>query len=207
MFKARLLALASIAVAGCTGSGGDGGGGSCTMPAPCGGDVVATWNVADICLDDASAFAQQGVDDPACEDSFSDIEIDASGTMSFTADGMVNTNVSLAISMHVVWTKACLMALNPEVAELEIGSACTMLMTSSQMSAEIASASCSVVGANCECDVELPARAMTSSGTYTLAGNQIIDDENTPADYCVDGSSLTMTVMDEGVEMTFVLTK
>src|SRR5688572_652564 len=203
MYKTQRLGLAFLITlfVGCKGSGGvEGtGAGSCMMPAACGGDVVATWNVQDICLDDASGFVQQGIDEPECQDAFAEVEVDATGTMTFTADGMLTTDVSLAIGMHVVWTKPCLMALNPQLANLEIGSACTMLMSSTAMSDMFESAQCRVVGVNCECDVELVPRAMTSTGTYTLAGNQLIDEDSTPADYCVAGNTLTMTAMTEGV--------
>jgi hypothetical protein len=198
-----------IALVGCKGSGGvdDQGGGSCSAVTPCGGDVVGAWNVDDICIPDPSVFVQQGIDEAECQDAFQDVDIDASGTMTFTAEGMASTDVSLSIGMHVVWTKACITALNPDLGELETSAACTMLMNQSAMNDMFESASCRVVGANCECEVQLAPRAMTSSGTYTLDGDQIIDDENVAADYCVSGSSMTISAMAEGVEMNFVLSK
>src|SRR5262245_44254909 len=104
--------VAASLVAGC---GGDSEGDSdddeqATCPvASCGGDVVGTWNVDSFCI----SFVESpiGIEEPECQDILRGFGANADGTLTFTAEGMATSNLTLQFVIDIGLTDACSQAL------------------------------------------------------------------------------------------------
>jgi hypothetical protein len=185
-------------VAGCGGDsdddgGGDGSGERCEFEA-CGGDIVGTWEVDSACvtIDELPAPS----DDPECQDFVRDYSAEVSGTITFTADGTTATSLTNTISLDVAVTSACWEAMSGT----ELTSAyCDALEAQLLAGGEFSAAACSFTSGTCLCSLVVPPTTTNETGTYTVDGNELIDQDGEAAGYCVNDDQLTMKIdNDEG---------
>ena len=170
-----VLLVVSCAALGCGGSSS----GSAAAPAcgnfvPCGGDLVGKWQVVDMCLDDAASLVSGAVDEPACKGLFRGVDVHASGSYEFTADGKSTESVTFTIDEDVLWTTACLSAL-ANGAKVDLPKSCSQLETDTANNPNFQGASCMVVADGCSCIITSVEQNSNSSAAYTTDGSTFTD--------------------------------
>jgi hypothetical protein len=135
-------------------------------------------------------------DDPACEDFVQDYSADVSGTITFTDDGMTTTSLTNTVNLDVRVTSACWEAVNGS----ELTSAlCDALEATLLAGGQFSAAACSFSSATCLCSLVMTPTTTNETGTYTVDGNELIDQDGEAAGYCVQGDQLTLQIdNDEG---------
>ena len=187
--RSTIAVALALCSAGCD-AGGGAGGGSCGSFDACGGDLVGTWTVKDVCYDPTGLQS----DEPACSNLLRSVETHASGSMTFSADGMISGDLTLSVDVHVVWTNACIGALSGNSA-VNVASRCSALEDTYLARGTFERAACRVVGADCACALTSVPMMDTSSGLfmYSADGTAIVEpDGGVENSFCVDGDSLTV---------------
>lgn len=162
---ARLVGLAVLLI-GC----GGGGDAELSCPtAPCGGDPVGEWTIAESC------FAGQ-IDVASCPD----LEIRAfdaaqTGTLSIAGDMTYAVDQQITGSATLAFPASCFDGLIRNCSDLnDVGTTCT---------GDIAS--------ECVCDQTLDEN-VGETGTWQVSGTTIAFSGSGPADFCVSGDTLSL---------------
>jgi hypothetical protein len=162
--------------------------------ASCGGDVVGTWEIDSACvtIDELPMLS----DDPECQDFVRDYSVDVEGTITFTADGMTQTNITNTVNIEADITAACWEAFSGT----ELNSvACALIEANLVAEGEFSSAVCTFDSGTCSCSLVRQPMTTNETGTYTIDGDELIDQDGEAAGYCVEGDQLTMDLpIDEG---------
>jgi len=96
-------------------------------------------------------------------------------------------------------TSACWEAMS----DTELTSAyCDALEAQLLAGGDFAAAACSFSSSTCLCSLVTPPTTTNETGTYTVDGNELIDEDGEAAGYCVDGDQLSMKIVND--EGTFV---
>lgn len=176
----------SMMMMGCSSSSGNNGGGttgaaaSCGKVPACGGSVVGTWNIAAGCASVSSSPNIMGCPNASAQNA----TVTASGTTTFNADMTYTSDTTETASETIVLPSSCLTANGTTVSCQTLGQ---VLMSALQTDAGATSASCSMSGSNCNCDISGTVHA-SNMGTYTTSGNSITTTTNgsmSTSDYCV----------------------
>jgi hypothetical protein len=178
--KAMLVALGMSALF--LSCGGDDDNGSCGAFTPCGGDVVGTWTIKNMCVTGGGAGAVE--DCPGATSTFEGIK--GSGTITFNANMTTTENVAISGSMKMNLPASCLMGAT--CAQVDAGLKAAFL---GDPEAPFSAVSCSGSG-SCTCNVTFKGTSMMSMDTYTISGNKITDGEGEEQEYCVSGKTLNM---------------
>lgn len=187
-----------MAVAAClTACGGDdeGGGdssdlGSCGQLNGCGGDLVGTWTIDGACADDFIQLMGSAVDKPECNGLIVDTQTDATGTFTFTETTM-STTATLSIDVTARYTPACAMAI-ANGAAVDLPAVCSNLDEQYAQMGTVSGASCSIVGANCDCILSFE-QSLSTSENYSVSGSTITyPGDPDPITFCVEGDKLKM---------------
>jgi hypothetical protein len=197
-----------LALGSCDDGDGNGGLGStsCGAFSPCGGAVVGTWELKNVCF---SGSLPVPIAVPGCTGAVGSVQTaTVSGTVTYNADLTTTANTTLQWTMKFDIPQSCLG-----------GQTCAQL--EAQFKADLAdpdslftAASCTGSGA-CVCLMTMKPDTISDPGTYRLAGNQIITrdamGEEETVDYCASATELKVrTVMSMGtgtLSMTAVATK
>jgi len=196
------IGFAAAALAGCgdgngsTGTGGTGGGGgtggvgaNCAgLNTACGGDIVGTWAITDICNFTVST-------PPAiCPGiQYTGTTVTEMGTFTFRADGTASEDLTGTLTLHESVPASCL--------EGVLGT-CAEVNANFQMSVQdgtYTSGGCvSAASGSCECTGIGPVTGM-ASGTYTTSGSTLMvttdsSGNTSTVSYCVQGSTLALSV-------------
>lgn len=204
--------------AGGSPSGGTSGGetpkATCTnLAAPCGGDVVGTWTVAEACLPvtgniDPTTFGLNCTAAPVAG------TLQVSGSFAAMADGTFADNTTTSTEQTIDVPPACLNISGTVTQCSRIGSPLKALGYSMVTCVDAASGGCTCtavaqqMGGMGLLSLEKPAM-----GTYTAAANVLttVGEIETKYDYCVTGNALTVSLQTPGqtgtVSGTIVLTK
>jgi len=193
LLACALISLSAVA-AGCGGdSGGSNtvGGPACGV-APCGGDIVGTWNASDICMSRSILMAAfvEGLMGSCPSASLGNVDPGPSGTFVFNSDLTYSINLTMSLSVGVNFPGAC----------LPTGATCADLSAAIQQEVAgdptVQSAACT--GAStCVCTlVQTPVQA-TESGTYTVSGSSLFTTSTTQTApdelfYCVKDGTVTL---------------
>jgi hypothetical protein len=185
------FALCAVLVAAC---GSDnktndfGGAHKCGEVAPCGGDVVGSWTVADSCIgvpqedtDQLDALKQQ------CPQLTYRTSSDAAGIALFTADTYAFGFAATA-TIKLRFPASCIGGL---------GCAAAGQLLGSYLAAAGSSLTCTGSG-NCDCTVTATV-PYADSGTYTKSGTTLTltgAGGTSPLPYCVEGSTLHVITLD-----------
>jgi non-reducing end alpha-L-arabinofuranosidase len=181
---------------------------SCTDVSPCGGDVVATWNVTSSCLTVAGdmdvSLASMG-----CPTVPTTGSLKVTGTWTANSDGTYADNTTTTGTVDFPLAPSCLSISSVAV---ECSKAADILSAIGW-----ASATCSNASGQCKCTATANQKGglgvisayKQTSGTYAISGNTLNTDETVDYAYCVSGSTLTMTPKPSfmGMKGTIVLTK
>jgi hypothetical protein len=164
--------------------------------APCGGNLVGTWEYTTACLNLPPAFGGDGEENPfeACSvQPVARYDIDISGEATFGADGSFRAEQTQSITGGIVISGACL----DEIAQQSGGTS----ITCEQFGGVQDGRDCIVGGEETDPETE------TTIGTYTTEGTvlTVIEEgyEPDPTDpdpgqeYCVEGDTLTIHIRDE----------
>lgn len=173
----------------------------CSPVAPCGGDVVGTWDVQSFCLPpDAAELALGDALPPACDDTFVSAEATPSGVSQvYNSDGTLGRSGTVNLHNQYRFTEACLTALSPEVPNVAV--ACENIAAGSFSgitleNPELWALECVESGGACECDGTASVD-VTGTGTYTVLGSSISAGDGA-ASYCISGDQLTLQAPEFG---------
>jgi len=203
-----ILAL-TCAMAGCKSDSSDagGGGGSCSAFKACGGDVVGTWNVKDVCFEDALKLFDAQLDEPECDGIVRSVDPQASGTYAFSKDGIASSDLTLQLDIDMLWTGACLSAIAGG-ASVDLNAACSAIERSNSMQAEFEGGACNVKGNACACLITSMPKTVTSSGGYKVEGKNLVDVmASDSAPFCVAGDTLTLSVTSSSITGQIILVR
>jgi hypothetical protein len=191
-----LLPTTLLATLSC-GSSSSGSGGSCPQTTPCGGNLVGTWDITASCGTGGSMMSN-----PMCPgENVALTSVNETGSFTFNMDGTYATMGSISVQEAASVPLSCLsmgggtatcgqlaMALNAQM----IGT----VQPDGGVSPGSTSATCSMSGANCECNVTFSLPNTSAMGTYTTSGTGVTLTPNgggpTTDGYCVQGSTLTL---------------
>lgn len=168
---------------------------ACESFKACGGDVVGTWQLDGVCLEELDQLLGNMTDQPECNDFIRTGRIHPQGTYTFGSDGMyMTTGASFTFELDVVLTSACASALNGT--KIVVDSAvCQRFESNFAMEGTtIAAASCSFGANRCACTVNSVPMAIDEAGTYSVTGTDLVDASG-PSPFCVDGNTLTIKGM------------
>ena len=180
-------------------AGASNGGSTCAAITPCGGDLVGTWMIQDVCL---SATALDTGSAACSGATFNLTPFSATGSISFKAD---NTMVSSAvISFHetVNYPPSC-------YTEAQ----CTAFVDLLSTQASVSNAHCSYdAGTGCSCSLDSTQPSM-SSGTYQIQGSNVTimttgSDKVGVDEFCVSGDTLRLFQRNSnGLAASMILTR
>jgi len=199
---------------GSSGSGTGGAPASCSASgAPCGGNVVGTWNVQSSCLTVSGNLdlALTGLNCPAPPVSGS---LQVTGSLTANANTTYTDNTTTTGTEHFMLAPACLMISGTTTT-------CDGITGPIQGGLGFPSLSCTdAAGGGCSCTatiqqtggVGLPSPAPSTTGNYATSGNTLTltgGGGDARYSYCVAGSTLTVTPQGTGpsVAGTIVLQK
>ena len=194
LIGALLLIAVSSMTAGCGGDSGSSntiGGPSCGV-GPCGGDVVGTWNVTDICLSRSilmSTFAGELMG--SCPGaSVGNSDAGPSGLFVFNTDSTYSLDFTMTLSLGMNFPLSCFPA----------GTTCADLDAAFKQQAagdpSITSTACAGSG-TCACTIVEAPRQITESGTYSVSGSSLLTTPTGGAadtqGYCVKDKNMTFS--------------
>lgn len=186
----------------CNGDDTDGSGGACADFTPCGGEVVGTWELVDLCAEDfIGALRSMTMIPDACLDG-TQIELRPSGTITFDADMTGNVSAQFIVDSTYVYDQECIDEIVGGGAQVD-ASLCPNLESNIAMADTVASASCEFGANACECMTSSDPNPIMAGGTYSVVGTAIRD-ESGDTDFCVDGDTLLARSVDSGVEIIMV---
>lgn len=203
------LAVVIAAQIGCSGS--DSAGASCGAFTPCGGELVATWNIQQLCSPQRAP-----ADCPGYKLDLS--RVMANGTVTFAADKSYNTMVTTTGTADITVPKTCLTLMGMTLTCQQLNA--LLALAAADPDSDIKSAMCSEAGADCACSVTSKGNPQTERGTYRTSGSTVFIKANgsmneTPNDYCVSGNTLKtaeqmggmMSMLSDAAAGTLVLVK
>ena len=172
---------------------------------PCGGDVMNTWKIDLLCLDQAQSILNPLGSVSGCESStFSGTVTESSGEMAFHAGGGGNMFLTVKTNVEMTYPDACLRAI---ASGLTPQAACSVLST--QYQNEMAG-SCTYGTAKCNC-MGKGTLNQSSNYTWSSSGTTLTLQESggTPEniDYCVANGLLytrRRVSLDRGMVAVFV---
>lgn len=157
----------------------------CSEPVICGGDPSGTWNVTGLCVTNALDVATQSLQN--CPGILTAYERTASGTMGFLADGVMEVDLTITGTQHMVLDHACTQRLYKKDASDEVCAKYEEQLTGGSATRVVA---CTFEDESCHCDVESES-SLLFTGTYEVHGNTI-DDGATFVPFCAHGDELMM---------------
>jgi hypothetical protein len=194
--------LVVFAISSC-GNSDDKKGASCAAPAACGGTLDGTWQLDSSCVqgDEVALLNATPGNPAACSTLFQKASDSASGTVTY-ANGTQTSNVTKTSKYDVLYTQACVAALRGAMITLD-ATACATVQQSAIDSGNYTRVSCSYSSAGCPCTF-VSQSTDTSTVNYTVSGTSIVyANGDPPADYCVSGNTMTLTVAFDTPQGTF----
>ncbi len=181
-----------------SGAGSDGGGvgpgnggastsddGNCAFT-PCGGDVVGSWSLDEVCYSEELLVATLNGDAPEeCSGFYTGLTIQASGTLEFTAGGTLTRQSSMTMDHEFALDAECMQASYGSAPSAE---SCAQVAVYLGAGAE--SASCNHAAGACQCAVRSESSEDVTDA-YTTSGSTLSDSEG-PIEYCVLGNVLQL---------------
>jgi len=187
---------ATLALASCSDSDGDGSGGDesggdtdCSTFTACGGEVIGTWNIETGCLRDFNPIEQ------ICPEAVVDLSgVSFTGMYEYRADG--NYSVTLIESGMIAF---------------EVPGTCVMDFVDTCDELDADPTDCSGdIATSCQC-VSSIVDTVAETGTFTTSGNTITlvpnGGEAEAGEYCVDGNVMKLRQTDERRQVTVALTR
>ncbi len=194
--------LVAVTLSACSGGSST----SCGSFSPCGGSVVGTWHIANVCNSTADAGVSQS--DASCSTTTALANLKYTGTFTFQSDGTYTADVAVNGSTTLTYTPGCF------TSGLSSCSTMDSLFNNPGMADAGISVSCtSTPSGGCACNETLNAAMSPQSGTYTTSGDTIAMKNGSAStaeqsDYCVQGNTLMIhATSTSGQSSTLVATK
>ena len=165
------------------------GGATCAGTAPCGGNLIGTWNFVSYCVDDA--YINEQLASPTCPAAKgSNFTVTRTGSIVFTATDYTSTSIG-SVAYTYTFPASC----------IADGSTCAAFAASLAATPMYESATCAG-STTCVCQLAMTPSNHTESGTYTTSGAALTL-TTMPANgaagtvsYCVQGDRLQMLDID-----------
>ncbi len=162
----------------------------------CGGDVVGTWELSEICFTGDVDAAFGGFDEPECAGAMTGVRFTPSATYEFRADGTYEVVGTARFTFGMTVTAACGRALAGDPSFTFTPSRCRSLEesvndTAAEPDSSLESAQCALSGTACVCSVTGRPMDLSDAGTYETQGTRLLAGGELN-DYCVDGDELTV---------------
>ena len=203
-----LWLLAALLLAACSDDtiGANGGSGSCAKFTACGGDVVGRWTVEDVCFENPGVLFPNSGDQPDCSDALDDFKAHASGSYTYNADLSYTSEVTINYDLDVKLTSKCINAIAGSTVAID-SAFCGMLEAQYKgQTSQFTAATCKLDAGGCDCKLKASDSNSTSSGTYHINGNQLVDETGNANDpFCVEGDALTISHSAGGLTGTISL--
>jgi hypothetical protein len=169
----------------------------------CGGDIEGTWSLTGLCAD-----VPGGLDpfDGKCPEAVADVNVDASGTITFNGDGTLTKNFTTQVIATLTVPSSCLETLHGT-----LPASCDELNEEDEDSSTVCTGdpteSCTCVETGSpETDTDPGDYSTTPSGDLTIG-----DVDSTEPDdqaFCVKGDELRVQgTSDDGVTITYIATR
>jgi len=188
-------------------SGGTGGGSAagaageganapfCPALVACGGDPDGKWTARAACITDLDPMVE-----PGCEGALTR-KAEMEGTYTFYGEThklLVDITLTQTVVLDV--DDRCARSIASGAATAAI--ACPYLEDQYADSPQYESVSCEMVAAGlCHCELVAPPQPQNVLNMYTVSGNQILDAQRDPVDFCVDDDSLGIYYLDTQSDM------
>ena len=204
--RSSILCVAVVgAFFGCSSSsnGGTGAGlepPACTNPGACGGNIVGSWSVTNLCGADATGM-QTGIL-MNCPTSSATGMSGATGTLTFNGDSTYSAVLTSSGGGTDVFPKSCLN-----------GATCAQIqqaIMSDPTAQDFSSITCTDDGTNCNCTFVLTPKMSNEVGTYSISGSTVTTTPTsggTPGAsvYCVNGTELALSPADPAAAKVVVV--
>jgi hypothetical protein len=194
---------------GCGGDdddGSDGNGKSTCDFSACGGDVVGTWEVADICIENPERiFSLTGLPSQ-CSDIIGDLDSRPEGEFIFEEDGTGEANVTLVVDVEMTLTEKCVSALAGGQVTLS-PSVCSAMESAFSGESEFEGGSCEAATNACICIITSNEIAVEDGGDYQVEGDRISSGSGAGEPFCVTGNKLQIQSQALGVVAVITLEK
>ncbi len=185
--------VASLLVFAC--GGGSDSSGQCSNAGACGGDIQGTWKITSSCL----TFAIDTASSDSCPDQkVTATDLKMSGSITYGGDMTYNSSVTVDLSVTLLVPGSCLMRDG-------ITLTCAQVEQGLKADADLGSATCSAVGPDCSCTLVSAPEVQMESGTYTTTASGTLTQrrasgtEDDASDFCVKGSTLTLSPHDSSM--------
>lgn len=197
----------TLSVWGCGGDDGNGksnGTGNCEFSA-CGGDVVGTWGVVDLCIDNPERIVGLTGLPSECSDLIGDLDYNPDGEFVFREDGTGEADVSFTVDVEMKFTESCISAQAGQQVSLS-PTVCSSMEAAWSNESEFQGGSCEAANNACVCLITSDEHSVASGGDYRVEGERITDgSESDP--YCVSGNRLQIQTQTQGVVGVVTLEK
>jgi hypothetical protein len=153
--------------------------------APCGGDVVGTWQVVTDCAEGTQAPSAAS----GCSGASAVLRGMGSGSLTFNPDGTASVALSLSETETELIPESCL---GGDGATVD----CSEFNSSETVSSGTVTETCSPSGTGCSCTLSIDVPTTNGAGTYATSGTTLTIAGTGATDtysYCVSGDTLTMT--------------
>lgn len=191
----RFLVLSFIGLLSACGSeDSHGNSAECSSFYPCGGNLIGTWNLTNICISDmANPFAT------SCPSATFQGSADVTGSMEFRADGTYSGGGNITVSEDFTIPNSCLGSYT--CASFQAA----LVQESEGTGAATCSASRSAAGCDCKYSV---AQTSSAGGTYLISGTTVtttkVDGTSSTRSFCVQGNTLLQQVSEDTMDITLV---
>jgi hypothetical protein len=196
-----LLSLCFCAAA-CAG-GGSGTGGECGKIKGCGGDIVGTWTVEELCFSTLDAIFPDLQGQAACLDTIKSSKAKPTGSYTFDKSGNSTVDLTFSVDVETVFSAPCLSALAGTSTKVD-AQTCADVEASNQGQQGIAGISCKVAKEGCSCLITSADLGGRSSGPYSINGSNLVLG-STSGPYCVDGDTLHLVKSGSGLSGTLTM--
>lgn len=189
------------------GNGSDGNGKSACDFSACGGDVVGTWEVADICIENPERiFSLTGLPSQ-CSDIIGDLDSRPEGEFIFEEDGTGEADVTIVVDIEMTLTEKCVSALAGGQEVSLSPSVCSAMESAFSGESEFEGGSCEAATNACVCIITSNEIAVASGGDYQVDGDRISSGSGAGEPFCVTGNKLQIQSQELGVVAVITLEK
>ncbi len=206
------VALVAFVAVGCGGDdgGGDGNGGAASGCSSdfnaCGGDLIGSWQITSLCLENPEQMLDTTGLPPACSDMVPDFDYRPEGTLVFGEDGTGTIDITLVADAVIVITEQCLAAQVGSDVTVS-ASVCNVMESSFDSTSVFQGGSCELAGNGCRCLMTTVEQSFGSGGSYRIEGNEIVEDTGEREAFCVVGNTLTVRGESLGIAMVMTFTR
>lgn len=169
----------------------------------CGGDIVGTWSLTGLCADVPENAGPLG---DSCPTATADVNLDASGTITFHDDGTITKSFTTRVIATFTVPNSCLASIHGT-----IPASCDELSDEDEDSVTVCtgdpseSCTCTETGTP-ETDTDPGEYEITGTGEITISDAGGADPESQT--YCVKGGELRAhAISEDGVEITYIATR